>query len=188
MMSAREEPWQRQLCCPQETPSLWTSMCLGIAPAITFCSTISSWQPRWWLFATLQGFTRALPLRDPTLPSKSVSLAAAGSSIHQPGQHINASAPKQLCWANASQFQKYTQPSHQAVLQRLNTHRHRWHLSPPQPRCGPALGKPSKAMPTGCRLRLVLPLQQYLAPGSGTPYGVNVIKFLGEGDFYFKPN
>lgn len=43
-------------------------------------------------------------------------------------------------------------------------------------------------MPKGCRLGLVHPLQQYLAPGPGTPYGVDVIKFLGGGEFYFKPD
>lgn len=38
----------------------------------------------------------------------------------------------------------------------------------------------------GCRVRFVLPLEQNLPLGQA--HHTVLIKFLGEGDFYFKPN
>lgn len=82
---------------------------LCLAP-VTVSTAVPSWQPLQWLYATLNNFTRTLPLRDLTLPSQSVSLAAARSSSFSLARAPPSSQPP----GNSSVFAPGTQPARSA--------------------------------------------------------------------------
>lgn len=134
--------------CPQETPSPWTSVCLGRfekrpAPAIALCTPY----PARSCSGSSLGFHRGSAFVEPNLTLQECVPSSCWKQHRQPGQHIsNSSAHRQL-HRERDRSSRNSPSQGTGVWQRLNAHRYPRHLSPPKPGCGP--GKPSKAIPMG---------------------------------------